>query len=340
MKRYKHLSQEQRYHIYALLKVGLSQKKIAQELSVCPSTISRELHRNKGLKGYRPIQAHKRAVERKTVAARRNAYRIPDLTRNVALKLIEEDWSPDQIAHALKRYGHPVSHESIYQWVIADRRQGGSLYLHLRRRQRKYNRRHGKDSGRGLIPNRTPIEQRPAVANKRLEFGHWEADTVVGTRARGAVLVTLIERKSRFLLAVKARSKGAEDVSAALLEALEPYKDMVRSITFDNGKEFCSHEQIADTLACQTYFANSYHSWERGSNENANGLLRQYFPKGKSLDPVSSEKVLWAQDRINNRPKRVLGYNSPERVFTKALRRYQRRQEKFGDSAILSRNCT
>lgn len=327
MKKYKHLSQEQRYHIYALGKAGFSQKSIAQELQVSPSTISREIRRNQGLKGYRPQQAHRFALIRRSHAARLNVHEVPATTRRKALELICMDWSPEQVSQNLKKSGLCVSHETIYQWVIEDRRQGGDLYTHLRRRQRKYNRRHDKESGRGLLKDRVPIQQRSSKANNRLEYGHWEADTVLGKKTKGAVLVTLVERKSRFLLTAKAASKSAEDVTEAILKATEPYQAIFRSITFDNGKEFALHKSIGLKLNCETYFSTPYHSWERGSNENTNGLLRQYFPKGKSLNEVTDEAVKQAQDRINHRPKRVLGYNAPDEIFNRVLKRYRRRYQ-------------
>ena len=327
MKTYKHLSQEQRYHIYALRKAGFSQKEIAQEIQVSPSTICREIRRNQGLKGYRPQQAHRYACIRRSHAARLNVYEVPETTKQKALELIRLDWSPEQISQYLKKSGQRVSHETIYQWLIEDRLKGGNLYTHLRRRQRKYNRRHGRDSGRGFIKDRVPIEQRSSKANNRLEYGHWEADTVLGNKTKGAVLVTLVERKSRFLLTAKAPSKSAKDVTQAILKATEPYKAIFRSITFDNGKEFAWHKSIGLQLNCKTYFATAYHSWERGTNENTNGLLRQYFPKGKSLNDVTDEDVKRAQDRINHRPKRVLGYNAPEDVFNQVLKHYQKRHQ-------------
>lgn len=324
MKKYKHLSQEQRYHIYALKKAGASQKSIAQELAVSPSTISRELKRNTGLKGYRPKQAQQLTTLRVHKAACANVYRVPEPTKQSVKELLKQDWSPEQIANYLSLHGSKVSHESIYRMVISDRKVGGELYKHLRCRQRKYNRRQGQTSGRGLIVNRTPIEQRSVAANNRTEYGHWEADTVIGTKARGKVLVTLVERKSRYLIPVLAQSKSAEHVTAALIEAIKPFNKIVRSITFDNGKEFAYHEQIASALDCQTFFANPYHSWERGTNENTNGLLRQYFPKGVTLDHTSDEEVSQAQRKINTRPKKILGYNTPEVIFTKAFKRYER----------------
>lgn len=326
MKKYKHLSREQRYHIYAFKKAGFSQKQIAAELSVSPATISRELRRNRGKKGYRYKQAHRMATERRQIAAKRNVYRISDDIKQLVIKLLNDDWSPEQITGHLALQGIHVSHESIYRMVIADRKAGGQLYKHLRCHHRKYNRRQGQTSGRGLIPNRTPIEKRPTAANNRTEYGHWEADTVLGTKTKGTVLVTLVERKSRFLVSVLAPSKSADDVTSALIDGVKPFKAMVRSITFDNGKEFAQHELIASELNCQTFFANPYHSWERGSNENANGLLRQYFPKGKSLNFTTSQEVGLVQQKINTRPKKVLGYNCPDAVFKKALKRYQRFQ--------------
>lgn len=319
MKKYKHLSYTQRYHIWYLLKLGLSQKFIAEFIEVSPSTICRELQRNKALRCYSAKKAHHLAQQRRSRSAHSNANRIPDSIKQEALALINEDWSPDQVAQSLKRCGKSVSHETIYQWIIQDRRQGGCLFEHLRRRQRKYNRRTGNASGRGFIKNRVPIEQRPEIVETRSRYGDWEVDTVIGKQTRGPVLVTLVERKSRFLLVTKAKNRSSREVNRALIRVAKPYSRMIHTMTFDNGKEFANHEQIAESLHCQTYFAAPYHSWQRGTNENTNGLLRQYFPKGQSLRGIRIEQVKQAQDKINNRPKRVLNYNCPQKVFMQAF---------------------
>lgn len=174
------------------------------------------------------------------------------------------------------------------------------LYLNLRRRHRKYQRRLGNANARGQIKNRRSIETRPTCIETRAHTGHWEGDTVVGRQKKGKVLVTLVERRSRFLVAKLASEKSAKEVAASIIEGLQDSASMVKTVTFDNGKEFSNHQDIAKALDCDVYFARPYHSWERGTNENTNGLLRQYFPKGMSLDDVTDETLQKIVNRLNN----------------------------------------
>jgi len=301
----------------------MSIRKIAAKLHRAPSTISRELKRNAGKRGYRHQQAQQTASERSREARRLNARHISETTKEWALaKVRDEHWSPMQVSAYAKKHNLPtVSHETIYQWIIQNKAAGGTIYLSLRRRRRKYNKRSANGAGRGLIPNCVDISKRPRIVESRRTFGHWEADTMIGTQHKGKVLVTLDERHSRFRLCGLANSKSAEDVSAVIIELLGPFKGMVDSITFDNGKEFAHHEKINAALECKSYFARPYHSWERGTNENCNGLTRQYFPKGQSLDYRTNEEVEDACRRINTRPRKVLGYESALECFNRGLAR-------------------
>jgi IS30 family transposase len=186
---------------------------------------------------------------------------------------LEEDWSPEQIAGRLKKDAIvTLHHETIYQHVLADKRAGGELYKHLRHQKKTYRKRYGSAHNRTGIPNRVDIDERPEAANNRERVGDWEADTIIGKHHKGAI-VTLDDRKSKLRLAFPLEGKKAQDVLDASTILLEPIKDFVETITFDNGKEFTLHEKIAQRLDCKTYFAKPYHSWERGQNENANGLL-------------------------------------------------------------------
>ena len=322
-KRYNHLGQDERYQIFAWLAVGLSQAEIARKLGCSQSTISRELKRN-GLKyhRYRPKEAEYRAKRRISKANRRNATSIDDaLWELVKQKLTEEQWSPQQIAGWLKRHGKgSISHESIYRRIIADRLQGGQLYLSLRRKQKKYNKRQGKQAGRGLIKDPMCITQRPKRIEERKTFGHWEADTVIGTQIKGKVLVTLVERKSRLTLIGVAENKSAASVSAVMINLLTPFiGGGVRTITCDNGKEFANHKWVDQQLGCQTYFAKPYHSWERGTNENTNGLIRQYFPKGQSLNHVTDSDAAEVAAKLNTRPRKIHSYRTPLEAGKQAL---------------------
>ena len=207
-----------------------------------------------------------------------------------------------------------LHHETIYQYVLADKSAGGTLYKHLRHQKKTYRKRYGSAHNRTGIPNRVDIEQRPQEANERKRVGDWEADTIIGKNHKGAIM-TLDERKSKVRLAAPLQSKKAQPVKQATIDLLQPIKLFVETITFDNGKEFSLHEAIAKALGCDTYFARPYHSWERGQNENANGLLRQYFPKSKELVNVAMKQVVEAVDKLNSRPRKCLGFKTPYEVF-------------------------
>ena len=311
----KHLSAEQRYQIYALQGQGLTQAAIAAEIGSTQSVISREMKRNRGGRGYRPKQAQAFASER-----RRAAYAVPHVMTPEVIGIIEdklrnEQWSPEQISGWLRvTQKIDVSHEWIYQHIYADQRRGGTLYKHLRRTGKKYNKRKGKTSGRGLIPNRIDISERPAIVETRSRIGDWEADTIVGAEHKGAIL-SLVERKSKYTLLRKLDSATAENTSAAIITKMEPHQPFVHTITSDNGKEFAGHQDVAAQLEAGFYFAKPYHAWERGLNENTNGLVRQYFPKGSSFVTVSDKDVQRAQNLLNSRPRKLLNFKSPNEVF-------------------------
>jgi len=227
------------------------------------------------------------------------------------------EWSPEQISEVGKRINISVSHEWIYQYVAADKASGGQLFRHLRQGHKRY--RKGKQTKRSPIPNAVSIDERPSIVDTRERLGDWEADTVLGKQGTG-VLVTLAERKSRLYLVQRVDSKHADVVRKAIIDMLKPYKDKVHTITFDNGGEFAEHEKIAESLEAKMYFAHPYSSWERGLNENFNGLLRQYIPKGTDLRRVSDERVKQVQSRLNLRPRKCLGFKQPVEVFEKLSR--------------------
>jgi IS30 family transposase len=307
---YTQLTQEQRYQIYALLKMDHSQTEIAEVIEVHKSTISRELRRNRGLKGYRPKQAHQFAMKRR----HRAQSRIDGSTWALVERLIRYDLSPEQISDRLKkRRGFLISHERIYQHILADKRVGGDLYRHLRC-QKKRRKRYGSYDRRGVLPNRVSIDERPTIVDTRQRLGDWEADTIIGKRHRGA-LVSLTERKSRITLLKQVENRTAKTVADAVIELLEPYKHLVHTITSDNGKEFADHERIAKRLEANIYFAHPYAAWERGTNENSNGLVRQYFPKSRDFLSITEEETSMAECRLNNRPRKCLDFDTPNEVF-------------------------
>jgi transposase, IS30 family len=308
---YQQLTREQRYQIYALMKAGHNQTQIALIIACHKSTISRELRRNRGHKGYRPLQAQQLARDRRQ---RSHAPRISEQSWLLVELLLRQQWSPEQIAGRLKREQRPtVSHERIYLYVYADKRRGGTLYRHLRS-QKKQRKRYGGHARRAQIPNRISIDQRPAIVDGKSRIGDWEADTIIGARHQGAIL-SCTERKSKLTLLRKLASKGAQEVKRNCIELLAPCADLVHTITVDNGKEFSDHRDIAALLQTEIYFAHPYASWERGLNENTNGLIRQYFPKKYDFSQVSEEDVQRVAARLNNRPRKTLGYQTPNEVF-------------------------
>jgi len=309
---YNQLTQCQRYQIHALLKSEHNQTEIAQTIGVHKTTISRELKRNQGQRGYRPKQAHRKAVKRRSWDRRR----IPPQTWVWIEEKIRQDWSPEQISLWMRKYeSYSVSHEWIYQYIYADKRAGGDLHKHLRC-QKKRRKRYGSTDRRGNLVDRVSIEQRPDVVDERNRLGDWEADTVIGKKSPYA-LVTLVERKSRFTLVKKINRRTAEATRNAVVQLLEPYHLKTLTITFDNGREFAGHQEIAKELDTEVFFAHPYASWERGTNENTNGLLRQYFPKGSDFSKITDEKVQFAQKRLNQRPRKCLNILTPEIVFFK-----------------------
>lgn len=310
---YTQLTREQRYQIYALRKAGHSQAETAAVVGVHKSSISRELRRNRGRRAYRPGRAQELAEARQRAAHRP---RISEATWATVESLLRRDWSPEQIAGRLKLERRAaVSHERIYQHVRADRRAGGTLHLHLRC-QRERRKRYGKQSRRGQIAGRVGIEARPAVVDARRRVGDWEADTIVGRRGRGAIL-SLVERKSKLVRLCWVERKGAEEVAQASLTVLRPLCDKVLTLTSDNGGEFAHHARIAEGLGADFYFARPHASWERGVNENTNGLVRQYFPKQADFATITPAEVEQVTERLNDRPRKTLGYRTPNEVFYK-----------------------
>jgi IS30 family transposase len=310
MRTYCQLTQEQRYQIYALKKTGHSGMEIAEVIGVDKSTVSRELKRNRGQRGYRPQQAQGWAMERRQKGVLRISVEIWALVE----RLLRQDWSPEQISGRLKKEQRIcISHEWIYQYVLEDKRAGGDLYRHLRC-QKKRRKRYGKYDRRGKLSNCHSIEERPALVKHRKRLGDWEADTMIGKRHK-PVMATLTERKSRFTLLGKVAQRTAREVQDQIQQLFLPVVDKVHTLTSDHGKEFAYHEQIAETLNLQFYFAHPYAAWERGTNENTNGLLRQYFPKKQDFRRVSSKEIQTAMSRLNFRPRKSLRFKTPFEVF-------------------------
>ena len=310
---YTQLTRGQRYQINILLKAGHNQTRIAALVGCHKSTISRERQRNRGQKGYRHHQANELAYDRQCQAYHS---RIAWQTWQQVERLLRQDWSPEQIAGRLKLEKQPtVSHEWIYLYVYADKRRGGTLHRHLRS-QKKQRKRYSGYIRRGQIPNRTSIDKRPKIVARKGRFGDWEADTIVGARHKGGI-VSIVERKSKLTRLRKLATKEAAEMRQTSVELLRPLAAKVHTITVDNGKEFCQHEQIAAGLQARIYFAHAYASWERGLNENTNGLVRQYFPKKYEFARITDKDLQQVEDLLNNRPRKTLGYWTPNEVFFK-----------------------
>jgi len=203
-----------------------------------------------------------------------------------------------------------ISHETVYQHILKDKKNGGNLYTHLRRSGKKYKKRCGAKDTRGSIKNRTPISERPPEMEKKERLGDWEGDTVIGKNHKGA-LVTLVDRVSKETLIAKVNTRKADAVANAVINLLKSNNYPVETITFDNGKEFAYHERIAKKLKAAVYFAEPYSSWQRGLNENTNGLIRQYFPKGSSFEGIEQEDIKQVMEKLNNRPRKGLGFATP-----------------------------
>lgn len=311
MGHYRQLTQEQRYGINMLLKTGHNRSEIAVGIGVHKSTISRELKRNRGLRAYRHKQAHDLATARRKQKARP---RINAGAWAFIERLVQKEWSPEQISGWMKNeLDYSVSHERIYQHILQDKQTGGKLYLHLRCRKKR-KKRYGSHDRRGQIPNRVSIDERPRIVDSRRRYGDWEVDTIIGRKHQQAI-VSLAERKSRLALIRKVDRKTSQQVSQAVTELLRPVKHRVHTITGDNGKEFSGHQEIAKWLDTDFYFAHPYASWERGLSENTNGLIRQYFPKNKDFTTITDSDIQTVMDRLNNRPRKCLGFKTPNQVF-------------------------
>ena len=322
MKHYTHLTPEQRYQIYNGLDEGCSQQTIAAIIGVNKSTISREIRRNDsdvgrvmprtaGAGAYRPAGAHKQAMARRVG---KSEARISQKDWPLIEWLLYEKWSPEQISLWLGSVGRlAVSHEWIYQHIRDDKHRGGLLYKHLRC-QKKRRKRYGSKERRGSIPNRVSIEQRPAVVEQRARTGDWDLDTVHG-KNNTFVMLTMVERATRFVYVVILPNRTAAEVRDGLIRELSPIKHLVHTLTSDNGKEFAGHEAVSDALQADFYFAHPYASWERGTNENTNGLIRQYFPKGYDFATITSAQLAHVVDQINNRPRKCLGMKTPNQAL-------------------------
>ena len=323
-----HLTPFERGEIQAYRKQGMSRAAIAEKLGRAPSTVGRELARNGSRKGYTAEKAQARYLERRKACRPRGKWNHGPL-RNYVIKAIRDDeWTPEQVAGRLP-LDYPddpamrISHEAIYQGIYGqDSLRFLVVYLAQARPKRRQ-RGQGKTSRGPSIPNRVGIEERPAEVEERRDPGHWEADTMVG-KGQDGFIVTLVERSRRFLCAIKTHTKKAAEIAQAIIDALlDMPVSWVKTITFDNGTEFALHERIADQLGVTTYFADPYAAYQRGTNENTNGLIRRYLPKGTNFHALTQSQLDSITSQLNNRPRKCLGYRTPREAF------YEYRQQKL-----------
>jgi len=315
-----HLTKEQRYTIEVMKNSGYKQKAIAAAIGKDNSAVSRELKRNcDGRSGkYRSDLAHRKYTLRQKSKPKEKHF--TQEIEGYVKQGLEKKLSPEQIVGRAKLEGKQcVSHERIYQYIWTDKKNNGELYKHLRSQGKTYRKRGNRKDKRGKIKNRVDIDQRPDIVEKRERFGDFEIDTIIGRNHKGAI-VTINDRATGLLKMKKLESKNAELLADKTIEVLMPYKDNLHTITSDNGKEFAAHQKIAEQLNIDFYFAKPYHSWERGSNENLNGLIRQYIPKKSSFDNFTEEYIQWVEDELNNRPRKRFQFYSPnEKIITKKV---------------------
>lgn len=314
---YTQITLEERYAISALRKLDYSSAAIARELGRDPSTISREVRRNAWRtdgRSYWVDKAQSYTNERRR-ASRRNSQFTAEEWAFVE-DLLREDWSPEQIVGWCARFKLLViSHETIYRHIHEDRARGGTLYTHLRVMTKNLRKRYGTYDSRGRLAGKRHISTRPVSAHNRSRIGHWEGDTVLGNTQHGACVVTLVERKSGFVAIGLLAQRTAANTNARLRQLIEAQPRPVRTLTLDNGTEFHSYKKLEAVVSTKCYFATPHHSWERGSNENMNGLFRQYAPKRTSMEHLTQQACQRIADKLNRRPRKRLGFRTPEEIY-------------------------
>ena len=321
---YTHLTQQERYVISHLTCAGFSLREIARRINRHHTTVSRELNRNgpeNDCTIYWYHWTHPKTLKRRH-KARHHRRRSNQHLVNYVKRKLKDDWPPEVIAQKLKT-DYPdddkmrISHETIYRWIYLDAKEGGTLYRHLRRRRKKRRRQKRYGSGRRFIPGRVSIAERPAIVDSRQRFGDWEGDTIEGKKSTG-YMATHVERKSRYLIAAKLKNKRAETVTIRSRKAFRRIpKKLRKTLTVDNGKEFSGFKELEEKTGLTVYFADPYSAWQRGTNENTNGLLRQYFPKGTDFRTVTEKDLAFAVKKLNHRPRKCLSYRTPHEVFWK-----------------------
>jgi len=328
-KTYKQLAQKEREKIYQLKNKGMTASAIAERLGRDKSTIGREIRRNQHLKlrQYLPDTAERKALKRKAAGRKmRFVVKLSSLKKKI-IQFLKRGWSPDLIAGRLRKKREPyLNQESIYQFIYSLEGRKQNLRQYLRRahriRRKKNGRKHRKDI---RIPNRVDITKRPKIVEKRTQFGHWEGDNVVYNRHRRA-LSTTAERKTRTVMIFRPRDLSAEAKARSTIRryrALPPKAR--RTMTYDNGLEAAAHETVTAAIGMKFFFAKTYSSWQRGTNENRNGLVRFYLPRDTDLDTVSDARIKKVEHLINNRPMKCLGYKTPNEAYQYEMNKLRRK---------------
>ena len=314
---YHQITSDERYKIAALLWQGLNYSEIAKALGRHRSSIMREVKRNLCNDGdYRAEKAARRTRQRRRETRRK--WQFSDTHLQMVSALLRLDWSPEQIAGWLKRSRVlSISHQTIYRFVWYDRCNGGYLHTHLRQARKKWRKRYRSDDSRGVLPGKRHISERPPGAENRSRFGHWEIDTVMGARDTHCI-VTLVERKSGITIIGKLAARTTAELNRRVAKLAQREERPFFTITADNGTEFHAYEQLEQTIGTCFYFATPHHSWERGSNENTNGLIRQYLPKGKTMAQLTQRDCDAIARKLNTRPRKRLGYKTPEQSYASA----------------------
>lgn len=312
--KYTQITDTERYTISMLRKQAYSADKIAKALGRHRSTIYREIARNSCNDGhYRPSKAGSRTRTRRSESRRNEQFTFLDW--DAVERLLKKDWSPEQVSGYLRKTGRLfISHETIYLHIWNDKAAGGTLYQHLRGAQKKRRKRYQSHDSRGRLAGKRMIQERPTHIDDRLEPGHWEIDTVLGKGSKDCI-VTLVERTTRYSLIGKLKARTKQELNNRLLLLLAKHTDKIKSITADNGTEFHGYKDIERMTNIPFYFATPHHSWERGTNENTNGLIRQYLPKGQSMAGLTQQKCNAIANKLNARPRKTLGFNTPEQLF-------------------------
>jgi IS30 family transposase len=316
----KHLTLEQRYLIGAY-KESKKQNEIARMIGVHPSTISRELKRGRGeisQKGYWPVASHQRAIQAQKEKSHKANLKLTEKTKTLIHRYLSIDYSPEQIAAMLHiKHDIQISPVTLYAYIHQDKLDGGILYTHLRhqgKRRHKY-----RKAGKNRIKGRISIDHRPPIVDQKSRVGDFEADTIIG-KGRDGAIVTLVERHSMYTKISLPITKKATIVAQEMVRLLAPFKRKVHTITTDNGLEFAQHQSVSRRLGCEYYFCHPYSSWQRGLNENINGLIRQYIPKGSSFAHLTHKEIQRIENRLNHRPRKSLGWRTPHEVFHEKLK--------------------